>query len=218
MHAAWYRIEAQWRTADYGQGGMPAENTPDIFLTNHERGRDTRGTELGQIGRMKTYLTALVLLGASLHAADKPANPLIDYAQFQKIAREVAPVRETRRVTEEQFAAMAAEPGTIILDARSADKYALRHLRGAVSLPFTDFTEASLAAAIPSKTTRVLIYCNNNFLGAQRALASKAPAASLNISTYIALATYGYTNVYELAPLLDVATTKLEFAGSEMGK
>ena len=41
------------------------------------------------------------------------ANPLIDYAQFQKIAREVAPIREGRRVTEEQFAALDDDPPKI---------------------------------------------------------------------------------------------------------
>jgi phage shock protein E len=143
-------------------------------------------------------------------AADPIPNPLIDYGRFQKIAANVAPVRERRRVTEEQFAEMAAEPGTLVLDARSADKYALRHIRGAVSLPFTDFTAESLARVIPAKSTRVLIYCNNNFLGAPRSLASKSAPASLNISTY------GYTNIYELGPLLDVKTTKLAFEGTEV--
>ncbi|EDY17087.1 rhodanese-like protein [Chthoniobacter flavus Ellin428] len=165
---------------------------------------------------MKTILASLLLLAPLSQAAEPLPNPLIDYPQFRKIVAEVQPVRERRRVTEEQFAAMAAEPGTVVLDARSADKYALRHIRGAVSLPFTDFTAESLARVLPAKDTRVLIYCNNNFLGAPRALASKAAPASLNISTYIALATYGYTNVYELAPLLDVKTTKLPFEGSEM--
>lgn len=165
---------------------------------------------------MKILLASILLSAPLLHAADKIANPLIDYAQFQKIARNVAPLREARRLTEEQFATLAAEPGTVVLDARSADKYALRHLRGAVSLPFTDFTTESLAKAISEKTTRVLIYCNNNFVGAPRSLASKSPPASLNISTYIALATYGYTNIYELGPLLDVATTTLRFEGSEV--
>ncbi len=167
---------------------------------------------------MKTILALLLVCSPFLHAAEKIPNQLIDYARFQKIAREVQPVREKRRLTEAQFAALAAEPGTVILDARSADKFALRHIRGAVSLPFTDFTAESLAKVIPAKDTRVLIYCNNNFLGAPRSLASKSPAASLNISTYIALATYGYTNIYELGPLLDVATAKLPFAGSEIDR
>jgi 3-mercaptopyruvate sulfurtransferase SseA len=165
---------------------------------------------------MKTILVSLLLLAPLAQAAEPLPNPLIDYPQFRKIVREVQPVREKRRVTEEQFAAMAAEAGTVVLDARSADKYTLRHIRGAVSLPFTDFTAESLARVIPAKNTRVLIYCNNNFLGAPVALASKAAPASLNISTYIALATYGYRNVYELAPLLDVRTTRLLFEGTEV--
>ena len=164
---------------------------------------------------MKTILASILLLAPILHAADQMANPLIDYRRFQQIARDTEPLREKRRVTEAQFAALAAEPGTVVLDARSADKFALRHIRGAVSLPFTDFTAESLARVIPTKATRVLIYCNNNFVGAPRSLASKAAPASLNISTYIALATYGYTNIYELGPLLDVRTTKLSFEGTE---
>jgi hypothetical protein len=172
-----------------------------------------------------TTLSALAAL-APLDAAERPANAdtrkipneLIDYPQYLRIAREVQPERAKRRLTEAQFDAMAAEPGTIVLDARSADKFRMRHLKGAVSLPFTDFTAESLAKVIPAKTTRVLIYCNNNFRGAPDSLASKAAPASLNISTYIALVTYGYTNVYELGPLLDVHTTKLVFEGTEISK
>jgi 3-mercaptopyruvate sulfurtransferase SseA len=167
---------------------------------------------------MKTILASLLLIVPMAQAAEPIKNPLIDFDRFQKITLQVQPVREQRRVTEEQFATMAAEPGTVLLDARSRDKYNLRHIRGAVSLPFTDFTADALARVIPDKTTRILIYCNNNFLGAPVSLASKSAPASLNISTYIALATYGYTNVYELGPLLDVKTTKLPFEGSEVGK
>ena len=185
---------------------------------------------------MKTLTTtislALTLTGAALvplHAADKAAllqlvagqkipNELIDYPKYLRIAREVEPVRAKHRLTEEQFATMAAEPGAVVLDARSADKFKMRHIKGAVSLPFTDFTEESLAKAIPAKTTRVLIYCNNNFRGAPVSLTSKAAPASLNISTYVALATYGYANVYELGPLLDVKTTKLIFEGTELSE
>ena len=174
-------------------------------------------------------ILATIAALAPLHAAEQSArqsvfpargipNELIDYPQYLRIAREVQPVREKHRLTEEKFAAMAAEPGTLVLDARSADNFLMRHIRGAVSLPFTDFTEESLAKAIPAKTTRILIYCNNNFRGAPVSLTSKSPAASLNISTYVALATYGYTNVYELGPLLDVKTTKLAFEGTELSE
>jgi hypothetical protein len=62
----------------------------------------------------------------------------------------------------------------------------------------------------------VLIYCNNNFLGSPASFPSKAPGASLNISTFVNLTTYGYTNVYELGPLVDVKSTKLPFEGDEV--
>ena len=38
------------------------------------------------------------------------------------------------------------EPGVVVLDARSSSMYRLRHIDGAVNLPFTDFT-AELARA-----------------------------------------------------------------------
>ena len=35
-----------------------------------------------------------------------------------------------------------------------------------------------------------------------------------NLPTYVALYDYGYRNVYELGPLLEVATTRIEFERS----
>jgi hypothetical protein len=44
------------------------------------------------------------------------------------------------------------------------------------------------------------------------------PTASLDLSTYISLYTYGYKNVYELGPLIDVKTSKLELVSTEVPK
>ena len=65
-----------------------------------------------------------------------------------------------------------------------------------------------------SKNTRILIYCNNNFRGAERPYKSIDASASLNLSTYIALCNYGYRNIYELGPLIDIDNSKLEFETS----
>jgi hypothetical protein len=59
--------------------------------------------------------------------------------------------------------------------------------------------------------TRILIYCNNNFANADGPFPSKLPSASLNLSTSIALFNYGYRNVYELAPLVDLKSSALDF-------
>ena len=159
---------------------------------------------------MQKPTLAIALLAAALPLiAAEPPNPAIDMPGFLRIATQAADHRETRRVSEEEFLRMSREPGTIVLDARSREKYAELHVAGAVNLSFPDITVASLRRTIPSSRTRVLIYCNNNFTGAEEPFPTKLPAASLNLSTYVALYTYGYRNVYELAPRLDVTTSKL---------
>jgi phage shock protein E len=145
-------------------------------------------------------------------------NPKIDYPGFLRDAGDVEKLRKERRVTEERFIAMAAEPGTVVLDARSAGKYKMLHVRGAKNLSLPDVTAAELARIIPDKTTRVLIYCNNNFENEERAFPSKVARASLNIYTFNTLYGYGYRNVYELGPLIDIKGTKLELEGENARK
>jgi phage shock protein E len=173
--------------------------------------------------RMKTpFLPIGILCVLSVLPAAWPAdgpgipNPLIDYNGFLRDASQVAKLRETRRVSEEEFARMAADPATIVLDARSREKYRLLHIRGAAHLSLPDMTAAELAKVIPAKDTRVLIYCNNNFQNEPAAFASKTATASLNIYTFNSLYGYGYTNVYELGPLIDIQKTKLEFEGEKI--
>jgi phage shock protein E len=143
-----------------------------------------------------------------------PVNPAIDMDGYLQISGEAASYRATRRLSEAEFIKMSHEPGTIILDARSKQRYDELHIKGAVNLSFPDITVDSLKQLIPDKATRILIYCNNNFLGAETPFPTKMSTASLNISTYISLYDYGYRNVYELGPLLDVNSTNLEFEGT----
>jgi hypothetical protein len=163
---------------------------------------------------MRTKLPlACLVVAAAASAADDIPNRLIDYDRFRTQVNVVGELRGAHRVTEAEFIRMALDPDTVILDARSAEKFALLHVKGARNLSLPDFTEAELAKVIPSKQTRVLIYCNNNFLNQPRAFPSKLPSASLNIHTVNVLFAYGYTNVYELGPLIDIAAARLEFEG-----
>lgn len=139
-------------------------------------------------------------------------NPNIDMSGFLAIADEAARHREQRRVSEAEFIALSREPGTIILDARSAEKFRELHIDGAINLSFPDIAVSTLEAVLPDKNARILIYCNNNFVNSERAFPTKLPMASLNLSTYVTLYTYGYRNVYELAPRLDPAHSALRFA------
>jgi rhodanese-like protein len=176
-----------------------------------ERLNDTPGlpVRLNCMRRIGLTFFALLLALSSLAADDKLANPKIDMPGYLKIAGEAASDRQSRRLTEEEFLRMSRQPGVVILDARSAEKFCELHVHGAVNLSFPDFTAANLKQVIPDFDSPVLIYCNNNFANAEGPFPGKMAKASLNLSTYIALFTYGYRNIYELGPLLDVHSTKL---------
>ena len=163
---------------------------------------------------MRNLMACALTLVAILALANEPAqtvNPAIDSAQYLRMATQAASHREARRVSEDEFIRLAQRRGTVILDARSPSKYAALHVHGAVNLSFPDLTIDSLASLAPDRDTLILIYCNNNFANAPDPMPSKLPAAALNLATYTALYTYGYRNVYELGPYLDVNTTRIPF-------
>lgn len=162
------------------------------------------------------HLLVSALAATAALGAEPAPNPAIRYDQFAELAVKLAPVREKNRVSETEFLRMAAEPGTVILDARSKDRFDRIHVKGAVHLAFTDFTEDALRKLIPDKGTRILIYCNNNFENEPVDFARKCVSVALNVQTFVNLHAYGYTNVRELGPLLDIRTTKIPFEGSAL--
>jgi hypothetical protein len=164
-----------------------------------------------------SMLGVLLLAGSasadvSLAPASSPeVNPAIDMRGFLLAAEEAAHHRESRRLDEADFLRLSQKPEVVVIDARSAEKYAELHIAGAVNLSFPDITVDSLARLLPDKNTTILIYCNNNFRGEPSAFPTKLAPASLNLSTYISLYTYGYRNVYELGPLIDIDRSILPF-------
>ena len=160
---------------------------------------------------MRLLIAGLLVAGLLHPAAAQPANPSIDMQGFLRVSMDAAQHRETRRLSEADFKRMSREPGTIVLDARSRQRFDELHVKGAMNLSFPDITVDSLQKTIPDRNTRILIYCNNNFSGAEGPFPTKAPSAALNISTYIALYNYGYRNVYELADTFELKASKLGF-------
>jgi phage shock protein E len=160
---------------------------------------------------MRSARLAFLILQLAAPLASARDNPAIDMPGYLRVAAEAAEHRATRRVSEAQFIRMSREPGTVILDARSAEKYRELHVRGAVNLSFPDITVESLRRLFADPATRILIYCNNNFVNADGPFPAKLANASLNLSTYIALYSYGYRNVYELGPSIDPKLSQLKF-------
>lgn len=163
--------------------------------------------------RTFTLLNVLLLCGAPTHGAEDLQNPAVDYPGFQDMTQAARAHRESRLISEAEFLRLASAPGTVVLDTRSAGQFASLHVAGAVHLEFSDITRESLEAVIGPRDTRVLIYCNNNFTGPLQAFPRKMAVAALNIPTFVTLYSYGYRNVYELAPLIEPASSRLVFEG-----
>ena len=158
--------------------------------------------------RLLALALALSLAAPVAAQNTEPVNPQIDYAGFLKRAEQLAPVREAHRLTWPEFVRRARAEGALLLDARSESAYRQGHIRGAVNLPFSDFTDEALARVIGSNPNRpIYIYCNNNFTDNRAPVVTKRIDMALNIPTFINLHGYGYANVWELADL--VSTAKL---------
>lgn len=170
---------------------------------------------------MRSLLTALALATIAPAAYAQPAgpNPQIDFAGFNQLANEVEAYRQNRLLSWSQFADAAADPGVLILDARSESAFADGHIRGAVNLPLPDFTEESLARVIGlNPNRRILIYCNNNFSNNSYPVTRKLITVALNIQTFINLYGYGYRNVHELGDVVDFNDSRIPWVRSTSGQ
>lgn len=142
----------------------------------------------------------------------KPSK--VDYDAFINLTEEVQEYREQRLLSFNDFLKHMNDENTLLLDTRSKEAYLKKHIKGAIHLNFSDFTDKKLAEVIPSKHTKILIYCNNNIDGDQISFPTKRIPLALNIPTFINLYGYGYKDVYELASLLPSSFIELEFEGS----
>lgn len=169
-----------------------------------------------------------------MEAAKTYPKSLASYDDFKNLVTEVESYRAERLIDLETFLKMSKEKNTVILDTRSDFRYGRKHLKGAIHLDFTDFTQDALWQLIPpNPETRILIYCNNNFDGDQvdfrskvsrplekpetQILSNRKPIMlALNIPTYLNLYGYGYRNIYELDELVNVNDERIEFEGTEV--
>lgn len=146
---------------------------------------------------------AVLLACAAAAPAAAQRNPQIDYASFRQLTVEVEPYRQQRLLSWPDFVAAAAEPGVLILDARSAQQFAEGHIDDAVNVPLPEFSVDRLAEVIGRADRPILIYCNNNFSNNVRPVILKSVPVALNISTFIHLYAYGYRNIRELDEVMD---------------
>lgn len=172
----------------------------------------------------------------------KYRKALVNYDDFKNLVIEVEKQRAERLISFDVFKQMSKEKNVVILDTRSDFRFNRKHIKGAIHLDFTDFTQENLFKLIPDKNTKILIYCNNNFIGNEdkidvdfaskvaipikdipdqkterQILENRKPIMlALNIPTYINLYGYGYRNIYELDELVNVNDPRVKFEGTEV--
>jgi rhodanese-related sulfurtransferase len=77
-----------------------------------------------------------------------------------------------------------------VLDVRSKDEFARRHLRGSVNIPLTDLTDKTAPAVAPDKNTPVVLACTYSF--------EPTRMTAGTIQAYPVLKAAGYTKIYRL--------------------
>ena len=86
-------------------------------------------------------------------------------------------------ITEPALKTLLAQDKTVVvLDVRELDEFQAGHLPMAKLLPYTTITAKSAAQFVPTKTTKVVVYCRS---GRRSAIAAQT------------LKTLGYTNVVD---------------------
>lgn len=186
-----------------------------------------------------TLTTVMIFfLAVVSYSQSTPAYPqaFVSMDDYELLIQELKKQRSKSLISFDKFNEMKEDKNTIILDTRSREMYTLRHIEGAINLPFTEFSLLNLQSLIPNTDTRILIYCNNNFTGDQvhflskigpsrknksttmKKAESKPVMLALNIPTYINLYGYGYEKVFELDELVDVNDERLELKSAFLMK
>lgn len=166
--------------------------------------------------------------------SNKKEKAFVNFDFFEKTMAQAKINRANKLIDFNTFIKMSQETQTIILDTRSKFRFDKMHIKGAIHLNFSDFTQETLANIIPNFNTRILIYCNNNFKQEPLFIENFATKSvrieplkpqkisvidktlALNIPTYINLFGYGYKNVYELSELVNSQNSLLELEGTDV--
>jgi hypothetical protein len=112
--------------------------------------------------KISTFLVAF--LSVTSLFAQETESPLINFDQYETLVATVKEHRKTHLLSLDEFNKLGQTTGSYILDTRSKEMYDRKHVKGAIHLNFSDFTQENLDRLFPDRSATILIYCNNNFL------------------------------------------------------
>ena len=117
-------------------------------------------------------MVALILLGVAVGFAYNAASPKGIPVKGGKPA--LLQQQGVRMLTTDEVKFYRDQPGTVLLDARSAEEYELGHVAGALSLPLDAFDAAypKISAGL-KQAQMIIIYCSGGSCGTSEEVAKK---------------------------------------------
>ena len=129
--------------------------------------------------RAALQMIALVFVGAGVgltYNALSPSGLPLSGGSAARLEQQGTPM-----LTLDEVRYYLEQPGTSLIDARSAEEYQLGHIPGAFSLPFDTFDQA-FPKVLPAlkKAKRLIIYCSGGSCGTSEELAKKLQGQGFN--------------------------------------
>lgn len=136
-------------------------------------------------------LISFVFAAAASRAQESPqADPqLLKKLMTVDDYKEALPKR-AEELYMDGFLKLKEQGNVVVLDVRSKESFARRHLKGSVSAPLTDLTEKNLPALAPDKNAHIVLACDYSF--------QPVRMLAMTIQAYPVLQANGYTNIYRL--------------------
>lgn len=134
-------------------------------------------------------LLSLAILSTTSRAAEETAVPpdqRLTVTDVQKALEDA----EGAELGLQGLLAKQKEGGVVILDVRSKEAHAERHIKGSINIPLTDLTEKTIIAAVPDKKTPIAVMCDFSLFPTRR--------LAMTIQAYPVLRAAGYGEVYRL--------------------
>jgi hypothetical protein len=112
---------------------------------------------------MKNLTLLLSLVFCIPVFAQDSDSPLVSFDDYESLMKTVKEHRKSHLIDLHTFNEMSPKDEVYILDTRSKEMYDRKHVKGAIHLNFSDFTQVNLDELFPNRNATILIYCNNNF-------------------------------------------------------
>lgn len=143
---------------------------------------------------MKTIFTLLFFL-STLNVYAQESGSVIDQSIIDKTvnADEFVNLMDGAQEAElgiDGFIALRNKSKITILDVRSKESFAKKHIKGSINLPTTDLTEKSLKTLLPDKTKKIVIVCDFSFFPSRM--------VPMTLQAWPVLRANGYNDLYRL--------------------